>query len=63
MPAEAARGQATAMPEMAMPETAKLDKTITRQERQLPMQKCFHRDIEEPAVRHQASMKMMTRSW
>jgi hypothetical protein len=63
MSAEEAKGQATAMPEMHMPETAKLGKTITRQERRMPVQKCHRRDIQEPVEWHQAGMMMMTLSW
>jgi hypothetical protein len=36
--AEEAKGQATAMPEMVMPETVKPDKTIAPEEQQMPVE-------------------------
>jgi hypothetical protein len=63
MPAEKAKGQAAAMPEMAMPETVNPGKTIAQQERDMPLERHLHRDNKGLPQQHRAGMMRPIRFW
>jgi hypothetical protein len=56
MLAEKAKGQDMAMPETAMPEMVNPGRIIAQQERDMPLERQFHRDTKELPQQCQAGM-------